>query len=95
MRIRIHPAVRAEVVYVASSAYGLCLSRTDVARVLSQFFTMDGVETADPASVLQALAIYASTALDWVDAILVASMLQLAVFSFDQDILSRGAAIAK
>ncbi len=92
LRVQVHPAILAEVVYVAASPHGLGLARTDITRVLSQFLTMTGIEIDDLPGVLQALQIYAGTTVDWVDALLIAALAQRRVFSFDRHLLAAGAA---
>ncbi len=91
LEIWVHPAVMAEVVYVATSRYGLALDRKHMADVVARFLVMDGIVADGREAVLQALAIYAASSLDWVDALLLAHLDQRQVFTFDAEMIARGA----
>lgn len=87
----VHPAVLAEVVYVLTSPRAAGLDRKGVADVLRAFLLLPGVETGDAEHLAQALDLFASTRLDWVDCLLISFLPDHEVISFDREMLEWGA----
>lgn len=80
--------VIADAVYVLSSPRLYHKSRSDVAAMLSGLLRLPGFKVENRASVLRALDLYASTKLDFGDALIVASMEQggsRILYSYDTD----------
>lgn len=80
--------VIADAVYVLSSPRLYNQSRADVAAMLSPLVRLPGFKVENRAAVLRALALYASTKLDFGDALLVAAMEQSGssvLYSYDTD----------
>ncbi len=80
--------VLVEIVQVLSSKRLYNLPRSDIASALSDILRLRGLRLANKATYLRALDLYASTSLEFVDALVVAHMerrkLQT-ILSFDQD----------
>lgn len=89
-RIRIHPAVLAEVVYVLTSPRVAALPRGRVADALRALLTLDGVEVPDLEPTLAALRRFEETSLDWVDCLLLAYGPELPVYTFDEAVIRAG-----
>lgn len=89
-RIRIHPAVLAEVVYVLTSPRVAALPRQRVADVLRALFALDGVHVPDLRPTLAALRRFEETSLDWVDCLLLAYGVEIPVYTFDEAVIRAG-----
>jgi len=88
-RIRIYPAVLAEVVYVLTSPGSRgCPAR--VADALRALLTLDGVEVPDLEPTLAALRCFEETSLDWVDCLLLSYGPELPVYTFDEAVIRAG-----
>lgn len=84
VRVRVHPAVLAEVVYVLSSPRIANLGRDEVADTLRSVLSLPGVDLDDAPQVLEALRMFAATQLDWVDCLLLSYLPEHDVLSFDR-----------
>ncbi len=77
--------VVAEIVWVLQSFYGY--PHADIAQVLSQIISREGIETGDPGGLLAALATYAGKNVDFADALVAVRMRQAGageIYSFDR-----------
>ncbi|MDA8216645.1 MAG: PIN domain-containing protein [Dehalococcoidales bacterium] len=80
--------VIADAVYVLSSPRLYNQARADVAAMLSRLLRLPGFKVENRAAVLRALDLYATTKIDFGDALLVASMAQRGsaiLYSYDAD----------
>lgn len=89
--IVLHPAVLAEVIYVLSSPRVASWARADVVSVLRSVCMLAGVEVADRDIVLDALRMFATTRLDWVDCLLLSHTATMPVYTFDGTMVKAGA----
>lgn len=91
VRLALHPVVLSEVVYVAVSPSGLGLTRQAVAEELLHFLQLDGLDVADRQATLDALQLFSASRLDWADCVLLSYLPHHRVYTFDREMLKRGA----
>ncbi len=91
LRIFLHPVVFAEIVYVATSSYGLALDRVRAVADLRTVLQLPGLEIPERGRVLDALRRFETTTLDWADCVLLSYLPDRTVYTFDRQMIQQGA----
>ena len=91
LRILLHPVVLAEIVYVATSSYGLALDRKRAVADLRALLQLPGLDVPDQGRILDALRRFETTSLDWADCVLLSYSSDHTVYTFDRKMLRQGA----
>ena len=83
--------VLAEVIYVLTSPRLGAHARDEVASTLRELAGLKGVVVDDLPHVLTALLTYETTNLDWVDCLLLSRAVEAQIYTFDRELIKRGA----
>ncbi len=83
--------VLAEVIYVLTSPRFGAHARGEVASTLRELAGLKGIVVDDLPHVLTALLTYETSSLDWVDCLLLSRAAEAQIYTFDKELIKRGA----